>query len=204
MTIWKDVPGILNADPKKMKGTILYNDLSYQESAEMSYYGASIIHPKTIKPLANNNIPLYVKSFEEPALPGTVIHSNNSHNLPPAFIIKEHQCLISFTRRDLEFINEKNLGEIFYALDRLKLRINLMQNSAVSFTICINQDHAKVKELINLVSAQFKILYNEELELITIKNYTPESINEINHGKEVLLEQRTRNTYQIVTRYDQI
>jgi aspartate kinase len=203
VTIWKDVPGILNGDPKRMAGTILYDNLSYQEAAEMSYYGASVIHPKTIKPLANKGIPLYVKSFENPDLPGTLIDSGHSQSLHPAFVIKDQQCLISFTRRDLEFINEKNLGQIFMVLDQLHLKINLMQNSAVSFSICINQDETKVKMLAQHCGDNFKVRYNEGLSLITVKNYSLKSVEEISRDKEILLEQRSRNTYQIVVRSNQ-
>ena len=203
VTIWKDVPGILNADPKRMPETELYEKLSYQEAAEMSYYGATVIHPKTIKPLADKNIPLYVKSFADPTRPGTLVAAGTVHPLPPTFIFKDLQCLISFTRKDLEFINEKNLGEIFSSLDRLNLRINLMQNSAVSFTICVNEDPGKINELIALLSGNFKILYNEGLQLITIKNYTREAIESISRNKNILVEQRTRNTFQIVIREDQ-
>jgi aspartate kinase len=203
VTIWKDVPGILNGDPKRMEGTVLYENLSYQEAAEMSYYGASVIHPKTIKPLANKGIPLFVKSFENPQLPGTVIDSGHVHTLPPAFVIKDHQCLISFTRRDLEFINEKNLGQIFTFLDQLHVKINLMQNSAVSFSICVNQDEERVKKLVNSCGENFKVLYNDGLQLITVKNYTRNVVEEINRNKEILLEQKTRNTYQIVVRLAQ-
>ncbi len=203
VTIWKDVPGILNADPKRMPDTILFPDLSYQESAEMSFYGATVIHPRTIKPLADKNIPLYVKSFESPDLPGTLIKEGIFHPPVPAYIFKDNQCLISFTRRDLEFINERNLGEIFYALDDLNIKLNLMQNSAVSFTICINEDHDKLKVLSERLSGHFKIRYNEGLQLITIKNYNQDSIDRVSPGKNILLEQRSRNTYQIVNAPDQ-
>ena len=203
VTIWKDVPGILNADPKRMPSVTLFENLTYQETAEMSYYGASVIHPKTIKPLANDNIPLYVRSFENPEAEGTAIGPGSGHDLPPSYIFKEKQCLISFTNRNLEFITEKNLGKIFFVLDQLNVRLNVMQNSAVSFSICINQNSDKVDRLHALLTDEFKILYNDNLLLITVKNYTPEAIDAVSSGQEILLEQRTRNTYQIVVKNDQ-
>jgi aspartate kinase len=198
VTIWKDVPGILNADPKRFDRTELYANLSYQEAAEMTYYGASVIHPKTIKPLANKNIPLFVKSFENPQLDGTVINQGDLHKLPPTYVIKDNQCLVSFGVKDLTFINEKNLSIIFHILDKLNIKINMMQNSAISLTICIDNREDKVKELVHILENDFKILYNKNLQLITIKNYSQEAIDMVSKQKETLVEQRTRNTYQIV------
>jgi len=200
VTIWKDVPGILNADPKRFDTTELYANLSYQEAAEMTYYGASVIHPKTIKPLANKNIPLLVKSFENPQLDGTVINQGDLHKLPPTYVIKDNQCLISFGVKDLTFINEKNLSIIFHILDKLNIKINMMQNSAVSLTICIDNREDKVSELVHTLENDFKILYNQTLQLITIKNYSQEAIDLVTKQKDVLVEQRTRNTYQIVVK----
>ncbi len=200
VTIWKDVPGILNADPKRFNDTELYHNLSYQEAAEMTYYGASVIHPKTIKPLANKNIPLLVKSFERPTLSGTVINKGTSHALPPTYVIKDNQSLISFGVKDLTFINEKNLSIIFHILDKLNIKINMMQNSAVTFTICIDNRRDKVLKLVDILKNDFKILYNENLQLVTIKNYDQKAIEKVTSSKDVLVEQRTRNTYQIVVK----
>lgn len=200
VTIWKDVPGILNADPKRFNDTELYHNLSYQEAAEMTYYGASVIHPKTIKPLANKNIPLLVKSFERPTLSGTVINKGTSHALPPAYVIKDNQSLISFGVKDLTFINEKNLSIIFHILDKLNIKINMMQNSAVTFTICVDNRRDKVLKLVDILKNDFKILYNENLQLVTIKNYNQIAIEKVTSSKDVLVEQRTRNTYQIVVK----
>jgi aspartate kinase len=202
VTIWKDVPGILNADPKRYSATVLYSNLSYQEAAEMSYYGASVIHPNTIKPLANMGIPLYVKSFENPELPGTLIDSGDKHSLPPTFVFKDNQCLVSFIPRNLDFINERNLSRIFAVLDQLNLRINLMQNSAVSFSICVNENRERVEELIRMTEPEFKSRYNTGLQLITVKNYSQNAIESVSLNKEILIEQRTRNTYQIIIRPD--
>jgi len=198
VTIWKDVPGILNADPKRFEDTELYNNLSYQEAAEMTYYGASVIHPKTIKPLANKNIPLYVKSFEKPTLSGTLINLGTSHALPPTYVIKDNQSLISFGVKDLTFINEKNLSIIFHILDKLNIKINMMQNSAVTFTICVDNKKDKVLKLLEILKNDFIIRYNDNLQLVTVKNYNQIAIDKVTSSKDVLVEQRTRNTYQIV------
>ncbi len=198
VTIWKDVQGILNADPKRFPNTKLFRQLSYQEAAEMTYYGASVIHPKTIKPLANKNIPLVVKSFENPNLPGTIIDMGGPHKQHPTFVIKDNQCLVSFFAKDLAFINEKNLSVIFHVLDMLNIKINMMQNSAVSLTICVDNHTRKVQQMIDALKNDFTIKFNENLSLITIKNYTTQSIKEITKGHSILVEQRTRNTFQIV------
>lgn len=200
VTIWKDVPGILNADPKRFSDTQLYQNISYQEAAEMTYYGASVIHPKTIKPLANRRIPLYVKSFENPDLNGTLINEVNMYDLPPAYVVKENQCLISFQVRDLDFINEKSLSIIFHVLDLLNIKLNMMQNSAVSFTCCVDNNPSKINKLLNTLQNDFKIRYNDRLLLFTVKNYNEEAIRKISHKKDILVEQRTRHTYQIVVR----
>jgi aspartate kinase len=198
VTIWKDVPGILNADPKRFQDPKLYEHLSFQEAAEMTYYGASVIHPKTIKPLANKNIPLYVKSFEKPELPGTLIDQGGPHPLYPTFVVKDDQCLISFLAKDLAFINERNLSIIFHVLDMLNIKINMMQNSAVSLTICVDNRSSKIKKLIEALKNDFSIRFNESLRLITVKNYSPASIIQVSKDRKILVEQRTRNTFQIV------
>ena len=200
VTIWKDVPGILYADPKRFEKTQLYSNLSYQEAAEMTYYGASVIHPKTIKPLANKNISLLVKSFEDPTLEGTEINKGDIHNLPPTYVVKDNQCLFSFGVKDLTFINEKNLSIIFHILDKLNIKINMMQNSAVSLTVCFDYRDDKVSRLLKTLENDFKIRYNQDLQLITIKNYNQDAVDMVSDNRNVLVEQRTRNTYQIVVK----
>lgn len=200
MYIWKDVAGLLNADPKHFKDTIRYPEISYQETVEMAYYGASVIHPKTIKPLANKHIPLFVKSFLDPNAPGTKISDCRFELNAPAYIIKENQCLISFSVKDFTFISEKNLGTIFNALSELRLKINLMQNSAISFSVCTDFNQDRLSKLVQTLQDQFVIHYNTDLYLYTIKNYDTDSINKITADKEILLEQRTRTTFQIVCR----
>jgi aspartate kinase len=200
LTIWKDVAGFLNADPKHFRNTVKYDEISYQETVEMAYYGATVIHPKTIKPLANRHIPLYVKSFLHPTDPGTVIREVKNDKLVPAFIRKENQCLISFSVRDFTFISEKNLSVIFQALADLRFKINLMQNSAISFSVCSDYDQDRLNSLKDRLQEQFSIHYNASLLLYTIKNYTENSINFLTVDKEILMEQRTRATFQFVCR----
>ena len=198
LTIWKDVPGVLNADPKRNMTTTKYPLLSYQEAAEMTYYGASVIHPKTIKPLADKNIPLLVRSFDYPKEEGTTIHHCELQNLVPAIIFKTGQTLITFKMQDLDFINEKNLSVIFHILDKLNIKISMMQNSAVSFTVCFDDYPNKLDQLLEYLANDFNIRYNRNLTLITVKNYDQPTIDLISKDKEILVEQKTRNTYQIV------
>lgn len=198
VTIWKDVPGVLNADPKKFENTKLYDRLPYKEAAEMTYYGASVIHPKTIKPLAQKGIPLYVRSFQDIESTGTVIEECLIPNLNPAIIHKDNQTVISFKISDFSFINETHIHTIFDHIKRLNLSINLMQNSAISFTICMDDNPKKREQLRTALMEEFNIYYNEGLEMITVKNYNQETINELMRGKQVIIEQRSRNNFQMV------
>jgi aspartate kinase len=202
VTIWKDVPGILNADPKKIKNAALYNELSYQEAAEMTYYGASVIHPKTIKPLANQMIPLYVRSFQTPLETGTLIHDCLVEHLTPCIIMKEQQCLITFKVTDFTFINEHNLSKIFQALSQQRIKINMMQNSAISFSICVNEEAYKLDPFMAHLKEEFDILYNNKLTLVTIKNYEEGIIDQLKLNKQVYIEQRTRKNFQMVVSDD--
>lgn len=198
VTIWKDVPGVLNADPKKFENTKLYERLPYKEAAEMTYYGATVIHPKTIKPLAQKGIPLYVRSFQNMEEHGTVIEECIVPNLNPAIIHKDNQTVISFKISDFSFINEGHIHTIFDHIKRLDLTINLMQNSAISFTICMDDNPKKREQLRTALMEEFRIYYNEGLEMITVKNYNQDTINELMEGKEVIIEQRSRNNFQMV------
>ncbi|MBD2720882.1 aspartate kinase [Hymenobacter armeniacus] len=198
VTIWKDVAGLLNADPKIFPDTVRYPEISYRETIEMAYYGASVIHPKTLKPLADRGIPLYVKSFLDPAAEGTVIHDCQHPALAPAFIRKTDQCLLSFESKDFSFISEENLAVIFAALAQAKLKINVMQNSAISFSVCTDFSERRVHLLLDLLREQFKLHYNTGLTLFTIKNYDAASIQQLTAGRALLLEQRTRSTFQFV------
>lgn len=196
VTIWKDVPGILNADPNRVKDAKLFDALSYQEAAEMTYYGATVIHPKTIKPLANRNIPLLVKSFFNPEAKGTIIHSESMPGLPPAVIIKERQSLISMKVKDFTFINEENLKVIFHELSVLNVKINMMQNSAITFSICVDHDENKIQQLVEHLEEHFAVTVRHGLQLVTIKNYTKKALEENINEDSVALEQRTAQNYQ--------
>ena len=198
VTIWKDVAGLLNADPKIFPDTVRYPEISYRETIEMAYYGASVIHPKTLKPLADRNIPLRVRSFLDPAAEGTLIHDCQHAALAPAFIRKMDQALLSFTSKDFSFISEENMAVIFGALAHAKLKINVMQNSAISFSVCIDYSERRVHQLLDLLREQFTLHYNTGLMLFTIKNYDAASIARLTAGKRLLLEQRTRHTFQFV------
>ncbi|MCC2545085.1 aspartate kinase [Hymenobacter sp. BT175] len=199
VTIWKDVAGLLNADPKVFADPVRYPRISYQETIEMAYYGASVIHPKTIKPLAVRHIPLLVKSFVDPAAEGTRIGDGRHEPLAPAFIRKDNQCLISFESKDLTFISEENLEVIFGVLAQVRLKINLMQNSAISFSVCTDFSAYRLEKLLDQLRSQFTIHYNTDLELYTIKNYDATSIARLTRGRRLLLEQRTRQTFQFVS-----
>ena len=201
VTIWKDVPGMLNADPKYFENTKKLDSISYEEALELSYYGASVIHPKTIKPLQNKGIPLYVKSFLEPLKEGTTIQENTKNDkLIPSFIVKHDQVLFSFTPHDFSFIAEENLSILFKGLAECSAKINLMQNSALSFSILL--DHLKIdkEKIINRFQSDYKIKYNQGLELITIRHYDEDTISKMTKGKVILVEQKTRETARFVVK----
>jgi len=193
--IWKDVLGILNADPRLNENAVKLDEISYQEAIELAYYGAQVIHPKTIKPLQNKNIPLYVKSFIEPNEQGTLIRSfDESLDLMPIFIVKKMQVLISISPKDFSFIVEENISSIFALFAKLSIKVNLMQNSAISFSVSIDNDVNKLSILIKELQKDYKVLYNEDLELITIRHYTKQAIVEIIGDRKVLVEQKSRRT----------
>jgi aspartate kinase len=199
VTIWKDVSGLFNADPKEFENVKLIPHLSYREAVELAYYGQSIIHPKTIKPLQNKNIPLNIKSFLNISSEGTLIDNNTSDDINiPCFILKKNQMLISISPKDFAFINERNLGEIFKILSIFRIKINMMQNSAVSFSFCADFNKHKIDKLINNLKDIYAVKYNTGLELITIRNYNDYIIASLTKNKTLFLEQRSRNTIQIV------
>jgi aspartate kinase len=201
VTIWKDVPGVMNADPKRLPDTVtVFSQLPFREAAEMTYYGASVIHPKTIKPLANKKIPLYVKSFDDPSLPGTKIHECKIDHLPPLIIFKDNQCLVSCKVTDYTFVSEDQMSKIFNTLSELNLRINVMQNSAISFSFCVDFREDKLSALIRRLHEDFEIFYNSGLTLITVKNYDEKTFNQYHTMKGVLLEQLSRSTLQVLVR----
>lgn len=201
VTIWKDVPGFLNADPKWFDDTVKLRNISYHEAIELSYCGASIIHPKTIQPLHAKNIPLYVKSFVFPNEEGTVINENtSSDSLIPSFIFRMNQVLISIIPNDYSFIVEENLRDIFSYFSKHRVKINLMQNSAISFSVSVDDDEKKIPALIQELKKNYKVLYNRNLELVTIRHYDQKTIERVTVNKEILLEQKTRQTARMVMR----
>ena len=199
VTIWKDVPGMLNADPKYFANTKKLDAISFKEAIELSYYGASVIHPKTIQPLQNRNIPLYVKSFLDPKADGTAIQASSSKDhLIPSYIFKFDQALYSFTPKDFSFIVEENLSVIFGKLSSLNIKINLMQNSALSFSILVDQKKLKREEFLALFQSDYEVKYNENLSLVTIRHYDDQTIEQVTQDKEIILQQRTRHTARFV------
>ena len=176
VTIWKDVPGVLNADPRYFMAVQKLDLLSYHEAIEMTYYGASVIHPKTIKPLQNKNIPLHVRSFAQPEISGTTIKETDFIGYPPVFVLKKNQMLVSISAADFSFITEQNLSFIFSLFDKFQAKINLMQNSAISFSICMDDTGEKTRSLVDELKKHFKVLHNDGLDLLTIRHYTEADI----------------------------
>ncbi|PAW94165.1 aspartate kinase [Mucilaginibacter sp. MD40] len=199
VTTWKDVPGILNADPKLFTDTIKFEELSYQEAIEMTYYGASVIHPKTIKPLQNANIPLLVKPFTNPDAPGTIIKQNATNNFTqPVIIVKNNQVLLSVSANDYSFITESHLSEIFACFAKYHVKINMMQTSALSFTACFDYTADRFDKLLVSLKENYKTKYNSKLKLVTLRHYTDKSLEEIVGDSTILMKQTSRNTAQIV------
>lgn len=201
VTIWKDVPGMLNADPKWFDDTVKLEQISFKEAIELAYYGASVIHPKTIKPLQNKQISLYVKSFIDPSAAGTVIQSSMDYDhLIPSFIFKLDQVLFSITPKDFSFIVEENLSDIFETLSKSGIKINLMQNSALSFSFAVDQQKINIEKVLDLFKEKYEVKFNANLELITIRHYDDATISKMIHNKTVLIEQKTRQTVRFLAR----
>ncbi len=200
VTIWKDVPGVLNADPKYFDDTILIEKLSYLDAIELAYYGTSVIHPKTIKPLQNKNINLHVRSFIDPDAKGTLIGNLKYDKLVPSFIFNMEQVLIRISPHDFSFIDEDNLEKIFGVLHRNGVKINVQQNSAVSFQVCVNNDNRKIRKLVDELDESFKVSYETGLELITIRYFDQGTIDRVMSNKTLLLEQRGVHNIQLVVR----
>jgi len=197
--IWKDVPGVLNADPKYFDDCKKLNKISFREAIELSYFGASVIHPKTIKPLQNLGIPLFVKSFINPKEAGTEIQSSlENDTLIPSFIFKQNQILISISPKDFSFIAEDNLSEIFECFSKIGIKISLMQNSAISFSVCVDNDSNRIDKILEMLSESYSVKYNDGLELLTIRHYDDATIQKLITDKEVLVEQKSRHTARFV------
>jgi aspartate kinase len=201
VVVWKDVPGLLNADPKWLAGATRLEEVSYREAVEMTFSGAKVIHPKTIKPLHNKNIPLHVKSFITPEQNGTLIKAETliKHGLP-IFIRKEDQIMISLVPKDFSFAMGEILSRIFHLFEKNGIKVNVVDASAVSINVCVDDERMKVESTINELKHEFLMTYNENAELLSIRHYTAEAIERITKDREILLEQRTRNSVRFVVR----
>lgn len=201
VTIWKDVPGVMNADPRYFENASLLNQISYREAIELAFYGASVIHPKTLQPLQKKEIPLFVKSFLNPTLPGTsVARGKDLEPNLPCFIVKKNQLLISLSSIDFSFIMEENISEIFALLHQYKMKVSLIQNSAISFSVCIEDKFGNFNELKTILSKKFKVMYNENVSLYTIRHFNEQAAQIVEEGKMVLLKQISRETMQVITK----
>ena len=201
VTIWKDVPGVMNADPRFFENAMLLNQISYREAIELAFYGATVIHPKTLQPLQKKEIPLFVKSFINPLLPGTSVSKGKDlEPQTPCFIIKRDLLLLSLSSIDFSFIMEENISEIFALFHQYKMKVSLIQNSAISFSVCIEDKFGKFNELKNILSKKFKVVYNENVSLYTIRHFTATAAEIVEKDKTVLLKQISRETMQVVTK----
>ena len=199
--IWKDVPGLMNCNPRVFSDAIKLAHVSYNEAIELAFYGASVIHPKTLQPLRKRNIPLKVCAFYAPETPPTLIDANEENDADvPKIILKEHQTLLSISSRDLSFMAEANLKTVFSTFSKYKLHINLMQNSAVSFSVCFDENREKLDAVINSLREEFILKYNEGLQLLTIRHDNGKLLGKLTRGKQVFLSQKNRTTLQMLIR----
>ena len=197
--IWKDVPGLMNADPAIFDQTQLFTHISYDEAIELAFFGAKVIHPKTIQPLKKKLIPLQIKSFYNSNEKGTIISKISNQNIDvESYIVKENQILISISARDLTFIVENHISQIFSILSKNLVEVNLMQNSAVSFSVCVDNDKFKIPKTINELKSFFRVVYNDNLILYTIKNYNKRSLEKLINKNNIILQQKSRTTVQLI------
>ncbi|WP_396194013.1 aspartate kinase [Flavobacterium sp.] len=201
VTIWKDVPGVMNADPRYFENAILLNQISYREAIELAFYGATVIHPKTLQPLQRKEIPLHVKSFINPLLPGTSVSKGKDlEPQTPCYIVKRDQLLISLSSIDFSFIMEENISEIFALFHQYKMKVSLIQNSAISFSVCVEDKFGNFNDMKNILAKKFKVAYNEKVSLYTIRHFNKEAAEMVEKDKTVLLKQISRETLQVVTK----
>ena len=201
VTIWKDVPGVMNADPRYFENASLLNQISYREAIELAFYGATVIHPKTLQPLQKKEIPLYVKSFINPLLTGTSVAKGvDLEPYLPCFIVKKNQLLISLSSIDFSFIMEENISEIFALFHQFKIKVNLIQNSAISFSVCVEDKFDNFKSLNAILSKKFKVEFDENVTLYTIRHFNENAAQTVEENKVVLLKQVSRETMQVVTK----
>jgi len=198
LTIWKDVESVMNADPKQFPDAVSIPELNYNEVIEMAYYGAQVIHPKTIKPLQNKGIPLYVKCFLDPTLNGTVIHNKPVHNLPPIFVLKEKQAMIEMSSRDFSFIGEQHVGHLYHLFERLHIKPNLTQNGAISFVCVLDDRTEKIEKLALEASSFLDVQVKKDLSLLTIRHYTQEVFEKLTKERNIILRQQTPDTIQLL------
>ena len=200
LTIWKDVEGVMNADPKQFPEATILRELSYDEVIEMAYYGAQVIHPKTIKPLQNKGIPLYVKCFLDPALPGTVIHKKSVKGLPPIIVLKPEQVLVHLHSKDFSFVGETGTERLYHLFSQIRIKPNLMQNGAVSLQICLDDRPDKIDRLALAAAELFDVQIERGLTLLTIRHYDGEVLQKLTAGKQEVLRQQTTETVQMLLR----
>lgn len=199
MTIWKDVPGVMTGDPRKFENVSLLSNISYEEAIEMAYYGASVIHPKTLQPLQQKNIPFYVKSFLDPSKPGTKVGNTDKNRFEESYILKDNQHLMRIATRDFSFIAEEHLSQIFALLAKYKIKISLMQNSAISLALCLEDKYNHIDELNKELQMAFDSEMVKNVSLFTVRNANLEDINKFYENKNILLEQISKKTVQVVT-----
>jgi aspartate kinase len=200
VTIWKDVEGVMNADPKDLPAAVNISELSYKEVIEMAYYGAQVIHPKTIKPLQNKNTPLYVKSFLNMQLPGTVITGKSPHHLPPIIVYKRNQVLITLESKDFSFVEGAPVNTLYELLEKIKIKPNLTQNAAISLFVCLDDIPEKIEKVALKASEIFDVQLEKNLTLLTIRHYTGEFLNKLTENKTIVLQQKTMDTIQLLMR----
>lgn len=201
VTIWKDVPGVLNADPRYFENTELLNSISYREAIELAFYGASVIHPKTLQPLQRKEIPLHVKSFINPLDKGTTVGKGvGIEPKVPCFMIKRNQVLMKLSSLDFSFIVEDSISELFKMLHDHKMKVDLIQSSAISFSVCIDNKFGKLESLLNHLKGRFKVVCHEGVSLYTVRHFNGSTLDSLQNGKEILLEQRGKETVQLVAK----
>jgi aspartate kinase len=205
VSIFKDVPGVLNADPREFERTQLLNRISYKEAIEMAFFGASVIHPKTLQPLQRKEIPLRVRSFLHPLEAGTYVRKGQ-HLEPevPCFIVKKNQILLSVSDKEFHFVMEEDISELFGLLSTYKMKVNMIQNSAISFSVCIEDNFDNFKSLIEAMNPKYKVLFNKDLTLYTVRHFREEDLDKLENGHTVLLKQLSRETAQLVVRAAQV
>lgn len=201
VSIFKDVPGVLNADPREFERTQLLKRISYKEAIEMAFFGASVIHPKTLQPLQRKEIPLRVRSFLNPLEPGTYVRTGQ-HLEPevPCFIVKKNQILLSVSDKEFQFVMEEDISEVFGLLSTYKMKVNMIQNSAISFSVCIEDNFDNFKKLFKALNPKYKVLFNTDLTLYTVRHFREEDLERLEQGQTVLLKQLSRETAQLVVR----